>query len=179
MAFVLRQQCRRTQPEGLRHHSPGQRPGVSCRTTQCSLKGCDTRLSQPFRLAADWADHLFPGRCPGLWCLSPSGCVLQLSAEERTRAQGFLHSTQRGEVGESSSRVRGLWFFLFASFIAFLTLGSAYDPLPEPSTSVVCPFPRSIQLRGTPMLTDRVLLLRSIIANPAENTPRLMFADYL
>lgn len=29
------------------------------------------------------------------------------------------------------------------------------------------------------MLTDRELLLRAIAANPAEDTPRLIYSDYL
>jgi hypothetical protein len=53
LVFVLQPSGWRTQPEGLRQHSPGQRPGKKAiGISESSLKGCDKRLSQPFRLVA-------------------------------------------------------------------------------------------------------------------------------
>jgi len=70
----------RVSPEGARHTSPGQRPGLGAHG--CSaLKGRDIRrpaagiwcghLSRPFRAGLTHPHH--PGRCPGLVCDAPLG----------------------------------------------------------------------------------------------------------
>ena len=91
MAIPLMQPCRRkdghrcarpsyvpSDPNGVTHTSPGQRPGLAIQSRR-ALKGRDigapwigeASMSRPFR--ADEKNGAIPGRCPGLVYHAPSG----------------------------------------------------------------------------------------------------------